>query len=120
MLDVEGHGPSCVYCGFFFSSRRRHTRLRTVTGVQTCALPIYAHPGLERDLVDRQRLPLERGERGTAVRERVHADAEPRDAVRAEDAEHGECEDGRDPHGAQVLEEAEVIDDARADEELEH
>ena len=23
-------------------SRRRHTRLRTVTGVQTCALPIYA------------------------------------------------------------------------------
>jgi len=26
---------------FFFSSRRRHTRLRTVTGVQTCALPIY-------------------------------------------------------------------------------
>src|ERR1051325_1748673 len=26
---------------FVFSSRRRHTRLRTVTGVQTCALPIY-------------------------------------------------------------------------------
>src|ERR1051325_9660367 len=26
---------------FFFSSRRRHTRLRTVTGVQTCALPIW-------------------------------------------------------------------------------
>jgi len=25
---------------FFFSSRRRNTRLRTVTGVQTCALPI--------------------------------------------------------------------------------
>src|ERR1051325_9443110 len=25
---------------FFFSSRRRRTRLRTVTGVQTCALPI--------------------------------------------------------------------------------
>ncbi len=25
---------------FFFSSRRRHTRLRRVTGVQTCALPI--------------------------------------------------------------------------------
>src|ERR1051325_7869638 len=24
-----------------FTSRRRHTRLRTVTGVQTCALPIY-------------------------------------------------------------------------------
>src|SRR3546814_6535170 len=36
----------CVICdvmfhGFFFSSRRRHTRCSLVTGVQTCALPIY-------------------------------------------------------------------------------
>src|SRR3546814_3532582 len=29
---------------FFFSSRRRHTRCALVTGVQTCALPIYASP----------------------------------------------------------------------------
>src|SRR5881394_3234119 len=29
----------CVF--FFFSSRRRHTRLDGVTGVQTCALPIW-------------------------------------------------------------------------------
>src|SRR3546814_1121409 len=29
------------YC-FFVSSRRRHTRCALVTGVQTCALPIYA------------------------------------------------------------------------------
>src|SRR3546814_2771409 len=28
------------YC-FFVSSRRRHTRCALVTGVQTCALPIY-------------------------------------------------------------------------------
>src|SRR3546814_5827786 len=27
---------------FFFSSRRRHTRCALVTGVQTCALPIWA------------------------------------------------------------------------------
>src|SRR3546814_2408761 len=27
---------------FFFSSRRRHTRCALVTGVQTCAHPIYA------------------------------------------------------------------------------
>src|SRR5213076_3487531 len=27
---------------FFFSSRRRHTRWLVVTGVQTCALPIWA------------------------------------------------------------------------------
>src|SRR3546814_2167842 len=37
----------CKYYGvhydyvFFFSSRRRHTRCALVTGVQTCALPIY-------------------------------------------------------------------------------
>src|SRR3546814_10637563 len=29
---------------FFFSSRRRHTRCALVTGVQTCALPIYLCP----------------------------------------------------------------------------
>src|SRR5881409_988357 len=29
------------FCFFFFSSRRRHTRCETVTGVQTCALPIW-------------------------------------------------------------------------------
>src|SRR3546814_7451131 len=29
-----------VFCCFFFSSRRRHTRCALVTGVQTCALPI--------------------------------------------------------------------------------
>src|SRR3546814_3105113 len=31
----------CV-CIFFFSSRRRHTRCALVTGVQTCALPIWS------------------------------------------------------------------------------
>ena len=34
----------CVYCFFFFSSRRRHTRFWHVTGVQTCALPICQKP----------------------------------------------------------------------------
>src|SRR6184192_3355931 len=33
-----------LFIFFFFSSRRRHTRCRLVTGVQTCALPIW--PGL--------------------------------------------------------------------------
>src|SRR3546814_7894673 len=28
---------------FFFSSRRRHTRCALVTGVQTCALPIFVY-----------------------------------------------------------------------------
>src|SRR3546814_3938641 len=31
----------CCCSLFFFSSRRRHTRCALVTGVQTCALPIY-------------------------------------------------------------------------------
>src|SRR3546814_5645955 len=30
-----------LMCIFFFSSRRRHTSCALVTGVQTCALPIY-------------------------------------------------------------------------------
>src|SRR3546814_15158158 len=30
---------------FFFSSRRRHTRCALVTGVQTCALPIFDDVG---------------------------------------------------------------------------
>src|SRR3546814_9254231 len=32
----------CRYVVFFFSSRRRHTMCALVTGVQTCALPIFA------------------------------------------------------------------------------
>src|SRR3546814_7153009 len=35
----------CLFV-FFFSSRRRHTRCALVTGVQTCALPIFQNrPG---------------------------------------------------------------------------
>src|SRR3546814_9806831 len=33
-------------CFVFVSSRRRHTRCALVTGVQTCALPIFGHPRL--------------------------------------------------------------------------
>src|SRR3546814_2845256 len=35
---------------FFFSSRRRHTRCALVTGVQTCALPIFPR-GAQRGVV---------------------------------------------------------------------
>src|SRR5210317_2036895 len=50
-MNLMGDGDSAdyVYNGtwfFFFSSRRRHTRFLNVTGVQTCALPIYGdHKG---------------------------------------------------------------------------
>src|SRR3546814_6483375 len=40
-----------MFCSLvFFSSRRRHTRCALVTGVQTCALPIYTltTDGLQR------------------------------------------------------------------------
>src|SRR3546814_1917288 len=37
----------CSIC-FFFSSRRRHTRCALVTGVQTCALPIWGTRVLTR------------------------------------------------------------------------
>src|SRR3546814_19659352 len=35
-------GCGDLWMRFFFSSRRRHTRCALVTGVQTCALPIWA------------------------------------------------------------------------------
>src|SRR3546814_2148916 len=45
---------SCYELGvllFFFSSRRRHTRCALVTGVQTCALPIYEPSGRICDVI---------------------------------------------------------------------
>ena len=40
VFSMKSVGRICVYVFFFFSSRRRHTRYISVTGVQTCALPI--------------------------------------------------------------------------------
>src|SRR3546814_14255704 len=44
----------CLFDEFFFSSRRRHTICALVTGVQTCALPIWIAPHHGAD-VGRQR-----------------------------------------------------------------
>src|SRR3546814_3843285 len=41
MMDVNFVSDVYILGLFFFSSRRRHTRCALVTGVQTCALPIY-------------------------------------------------------------------------------
>src|SRR3546814_14265222 len=41
-----------VWCFFFFPSRRRHTRCALVSGVQTCALPIFA---LGESMLDKHR-----------------------------------------------------------------
>src|SRR3546814_10031756 len=42
---------------FFFSSRRRHTRCALVTGVQTCALPIYRLIAVDAQPYDLQFFP---------------------------------------------------------------
>src|SRR3546814_2990810 len=46
MLVVNGLVLSCLFYDLFFSSRRRHTRCALVTGVQTCALPIFGETDL--------------------------------------------------------------------------
>src|SRR3546814_9528943 len=38
---------------FFFSSRRRHTSCALVTGVQTCALPIFAQMFIDGGVIGR-------------------------------------------------------------------
>src|SRR3546814_8969826 len=44
---------------FFFSSRRRHTRCALVTGVQTCALPIYDKYSREGNLWRKSKLNID-------------------------------------------------------------
>src|SRR5213082_3477419 len=48
---------------FFFSSRRRHTILCQVTGVQTCALPIFFNYGAK--VWESANVPLQRFTPGT-------------------------------------------------------
>src|SRR3546814_2928434 len=50
----------CVIYLFFFSSIRRHTRWSLVTGVQTCALPIF--PGVRAMPTVRSGLVRSRGQ----------------------------------------------------------
>src|SRR3546814_5343210 len=63
---------------FFFSSRRRHTRCALVTGVQTCALPIWAEGGklLAHQYRQLGTLPPAVGEQCMGPRERLDAPAD--------------------------------------------
>src|SRR3546814_8149912 len=54
---------------FFFSSRRRHTRCALVTGVQTCALPIWRAAAVPPDAVPPHR------QRAAATATTPHASA---------------------------------------------
>src|SRR3546814_5598669 len=69
---------------FFFSSRRRHTRCALVTGVQTCALPIYfprqPRPGAEQERSRRAAFRLRR--RSGPERDRTLRRAAPQEAER--------------------------------------
>src|SRR3546814_3396138 len=87
---------------FFFSSRRRHTRCALVTGVQTCALPIYgtSQPGtseqedmarradakIGRNLQPEDVSPVRRGNRDDRFHGRsdilvIRTDDEPRPSI---------------------------------------
>src|SRR3546814_6445322 len=59
---------------FFFSSRRRHTRCALVTGVQTCALPIWF---TSRDMIETEQR-LQRASELMAERERHRTDEKAR------------------------------------------
>src|SRR3546814_6065923 len=72
-----------LYC-FFFSSRRRHTRCALVTGVQTCALPIWGR--LQKAVPVRPRLLLYRHRRAAAAQLFPHQfDPDLADRLRARD-----------------------------------
>src|SRR3546814_9714801 len=60
--SYEDEYPETLSVCFCFSSRRRHTRCALVTGVQTCALPIY-----EDHLETFEKNRLEGGDAGDPV-----------------------------------------------------
>src|SRR3546814_3576016 len=65
---------------FFFSSRRRHTRCALVTGVQTCALPIYRLDVLATlvDEYERKRWPVDKLDPVEAIEAAMEAEGRTR------------------------------------------
>src|SRR3546814_5793157 len=60
MLYSLSSPRSRLHSSFYVSSRRRHTRCALVTGVQTCALPIYGRKEIA-DAVHAQLLEMDYG-----------------------------------------------------------
>src|SRR5881628_2819308 len=93
---------------FFFSSRRRHTRCQSVTGVQTCALPISAEPAktvaAERsDALASANAPAPARDGGFTVQVGAYKTREPAEALRARLATAGQdayIVDADGPRGA--------------------
>src|SRR3546814_2892401 len=73
---------------FFFSSRRRHTRCALVTGVQTCALPIYARADALDRLAICPRRPAGAHHRGNGSRRRTGHARPPARVDRARSQSH--------------------------------
>src|SRR5262249_25432331 len=78
-----------------------------------------AHPGLERYGVDRKRFAAQRREGRPRVRERVNPATEPGDRRGPRDPNEAEEEDDEDAIEGELLNEPEVDDNDRADEDLE-
>src|SRR3546814_11903213 len=78
---------------FFFSSRRRHTRCALVTGVQTCALPIYADAGVDALGGDAILAQHDAGAPAAGCRRQV-VDEQAEGELVADDAEGGRPDDG--------------------------
>ena len=98
-----------------------NSRMHSISSSSTLmsSMPMLM-PGAQRDGVNRERLAAQAGERRARIGERVHADAEPGDAVAAGDADQAEDQDDDDPERLVVLQHAEVQHHDRADEDLEH
>src|SRR3546814_952528 len=79
----------CVF--LFFSSRRRHTRCALVTGVQTCALPIFVlspHPSAARCTQEASRIVAAAAERAGAPKGLIACVEEPTLAATQEILRH--------------------------------
>src|SRR3546814_15772954 len=85
----------CILVFFFFSSRRRHTRCALVTGVQTCALPIYwVKPPEDVSVVPIEPNPPGRPGCGQ-VRRQFDPHCERTDGTVLADSDHGFCRNDR-------------------------
>src|SRR3546814_18819650 len=98
LYDVVVNLGLLVY-SFFFSSRRRHTRCALVTGVQTCALPIFEwSASLGASAWHRQPMPHApaQNRRKPSISMTIHSKANPpsssRSRIRSEERRVGkEC-----------------------------
>src|SRR3546814_9764797 len=90
----------CVVLFFFFSSRRRHTRCALVTGVQTCALPIWRTVLMEMALMDFAHFHVDNvfilkgifGCSGPAARVPIGLDAERAAFYAGHNVQHPDCD----------------------------